>query len=1429
MSFVFDANPDMMMALDLNSGQNLNSGMDTMGISGVQSVIDGASFRDKLMNKVATEMEFERRLETSGFGQYLVLQKWRPGFCPATAHITRMAEWIRVSAIHLECFDVWELKRISNLLGKLLKTNALTISHNRGKFAKMCVELDLTKPLEAFVQINQEWYNIEYEGLPDVCYLCGRYGHKREHCEKRNSIPAAVPSEDLLENLRGPWMNVPARRRPKAMHKDQGGRNNGLRAKGSRFDALHDVSEKFGQEELIGNGADGQSVYGKGEPSTRDAGLGKKVWTKSKAVKPDVRVPLNDISNKPQQDKKYLAAAGRKEGGAKSTGFGNLIAIAKMVIGGKRVESSLPLLDKIANWVSSKDVKSGKGIYIFGHQPPNIVNSESVQEDGDGINSDANSIGSSYHESVPEDEGAPVHVVMDTSEGQVRSSNGKLLDNTFTNTEGLMAKKAMDIVQSLGFSCFEVVDPVGFLGGLWLLWHGDRVKVEVLGTMDQAITACVSWPGQVPWMLTVVYAKPCNCKREKLWDYLTFVASCHKMPWLLARDFNEMFQVEDKLGGGQSCIFKGFRRWFSSNEMVYLGFYGPKFTWTNGRVFERLDRAEALFWQQKSRIQWLQEGDRNTKFFHMTIVIRRRRNKIERLKNEEGFWVEDAAQMKGLAVNYFSNLFSQSNFLPTDITIPNLFPGVNSLVLNGLLRPVTVEEIKTSLFNIGSLKAPRVDGFLASFFQFNWDICAPDIVDMVLKVFQDCLIPKDLNYTLITLVPKVENPSSMLQFMPINLCCTLYKIISKIIVSRLRPLMSQWISPNQVSFVLGRHITDNILIAQEMMYKFRVSKGEKGLFAWKINLSKAYDRLNWKFIEYVIEELQLSAHYIKLIISCVNSVRYQVCVNGELTEPFLPSNGIRQKASIKQARVMNSCLDLFCQASGQSVNFDKSAIFYSPNTNMGLAREISGICGSPLTNNLGRYLGMPMLDSRVMKGTFMGIVDKMHKRLASWKSNLLSFAGQTTLIQAVMSAMHVYAMQTAKLPMSTYEEPKNKGGLGLKSSANLDQALLAKIGWRIHNNDQGLWVKMFEDKYLKGQSILKPSLLCKKDGSSTWKGIMYGAQLLRQGMSWRLGRGDNALFWKDHWLHEGPLLHQKGVLNAVEQDCTVGSFFKNRWWDNDKLRGVVTKEIVQKIINFPIGVGSNLQDTQIWSVTSDGMFSVKFAYGILFRNFGRSDPGLDILWKLRVPPKLKFFFWLVLKGRILTNEQRARRQLTSDPSCNFCDGFSESIVHLFRDFPRANEVWKVVGLPSKVSALSHVDVKPWLIGNLGAKAFWRGQKELPNCPQKIIQFAVNDWLHSINCVKGNFTKIQVELAWVHLGIGAFKLNMDGTCKPCFGAIGVRGVICDSMGDWVGAHGISNLVIEMDSALVVHLMKNPDTIGGHPIAGVCWFDSVPLWA
>ncbi|CAL9019363.1 unnamed protein product [Prunus brigantina] len=126
------------------------------------------------------------------------------------------------------------------------------------------------------------------------------------------------------------------------------------------------------------------------------------------------------------------------------------------------------------------------------------------------------------------------------------------MDILFLCEPRISGQKAMNMVKSLGFSCFEVVDPVGFSGGLWLLWHGDRVKVEVLGTMDQAITACVSWPGQVPWMLTVIYAKPCNCKREKLWNQ----ALLAKIGWRIHNNDQGLWvkMFNDKHLKGQSIL-----------------------------------------------------------------------------------------------------------------------------------------------------------------------------------------------------------------------------------------------------------------------------------------------------------------------------------------------------------------------------------------------------------------------------------------------------------------------------------------------------------------------------------------------------------------------------------------------------------------------------------------------------------------------------------------------------------------------------------------------------------------------------------------------------------------------------------------------------------------------------------------------------------
>ncbi|KAK2653125.1 hypothetical protein Ddye_012981 [Dipteronia dyeriana] len=134
----------------------------------------------------------------------------------------------------------------------------------------------------------------------------------------------------------------------------------------------------------------------------------------------------------------------------------------------------------------------------------------------------------------------------------------------------------------------------------------------------------------------------------------------------------------------------------------------------------------------------------------------------------------------------------------------------------------------------------------------------------------------------------------MSQLRPISLCNTTYKVISKIIVQRLRHLVPNIISPNQVAFVPGRQIQDNIVVAQEVLHKIKTMKGRSGYFAWKIDLAKAYDRLQWNFIWKVLGEVGIDGKMVDLIMNCISSVQYRIVLNGEVTTSFTLGSGIRQ-------------------------------------------------------------------------------------------------------------------------------------------------------------------------------------------------------------------------------------------------------------------------------------------------------------------------------------------------------------------------------------------------------------------------------------------------------------------------------------------------------------------------------------------------------
>jgi hypothetical protein len=123
-----------------------------------------------------------------------------------------------------------------------------------------------------------------------------------------------------------------------------------------------------------------------------------------------------------------------------------------------------------------------------------------------------------------------------------------------------------------------------------------------------------------------------------------------------------------------------------------------------------------------------------------------------------------------------------------------------------------------------------------------------DVIKAVLEFFDTGQMPDGVNDTCIVLIPKVPYQESLNDFRPISLCNVSYKIVSKCIVNRLRPLLHDIISPSQSAFIPGRMITDNALIAFECLHAINSNTNERGDFcAYKMDLSKAYDCVDWSF------------------------------------------------------------------------------------------------------------------------------------------------------------------------------------------------------------------------------------------------------------------------------------------------------------------------------------------------------------------------------------------------------------------------------------------------------------------------------------------------------------------------------------------------------------------------------------------------------
>ncbi|KAL0454683.1 UNVERIFIED_CONTAM: hypothetical protein Slati_0807500 [Sesamum latifolium] len=261
-------------------------------------------------------------------------------------------------------------------------------------------------------------------------------------------------------------------------------------------------------------------------------------------------------------------------------------------------------------------------------------------------------------------------------------------------------------------------------------------------------------------------------------------------------------------------------------------------------VFLKATKLEHVMLQQRAKIQWLKGGDQCSRVFFHKVATRRASKRIYQISDEEGHTYLDPDGINDMFVDYYRRLLggTRSNGV---LDLRYLRPWAKHILTveegHAMIRPVTKDEVKWTVFDIAEDKAPGPDGYSSGFYKAAWSVVGDEVTRAVLDFFATGRLLKQVN-ALLTLIPKVRSPNLVADFRSISCCNVLYKIITKILGQRISVVLDKMINPSQNAFVPGRLIGDNILLAQELFSGYKQARLPPRC-ALKVDLKKAYDTI----------------------------------------------------------------------------------------------------------------------------------------------------------------------------------------------------------------------------------------------------------------------------------------------------------------------------------------------------------------------------------------------------------------------------------------------------------------------------------------------------------------------------------------------------------------------------------------------------------
>ncbi|KAL1216437.1 putative mitochondrial protein [Cardamine amara subsp. amara] len=428
---------------------------------------------------------------------------------------------------------------------------------------------------------------------------------------------------------------------------------------------------------------------------------------------------------------------------------------------------------------------------------------------------------------------------------------------------------------------------------------------------------------------------------------------------------------------------------------------------------------------------------------------------------------------------------------------------------------------------------------------------------------------------------------------------------------------------------------------------------------------------------------------------------------------FADDNLFICKAEVNQCETHKGILKIYGEATGQTINLLKSSITFGGAVEEERKLLLQQKLGIVVEGGAGTYLGLPECFSGSKIQLLDFVKDRLKSRLSGWFARCLSMGGKEILIKVMAMAMPVYAISCFKLTKTiianltsvisdfwwnavegkqkthwvSWEKmcmSKEDGGLWFRDLECFNQALLAKQAWRLIQEPDSLFAQVMKSIYYPDADFMEAVLGLRP--SYGWRSILYGRELLSQGLSKQIGNGESFQVWTDSWIEDNGWRPPLRKQTYFDLNMSVSDLIdvQRRYWNVEVLQDLFPLEDIQRISRIRPVVGK--EDFWTWDHTKSGDYTVKsenwLANQILKEDLiqmAELQPSLNELkekvWSLPTVPKIKAFLWRATNDTLPVMESLQSRGLDGDIRCQLCGMEGESINHALFTCTVARQTW----------------------------------------------------------------------------------------------------------------------------------------------------------